>query len=462
MKTSLTLSPSASELLSDDADRFIAMLGMKRQKFADYAQTIAVVNSHNHPSGRHLLDVGKKGFRAFRRAYGSSLGWILGDYSTKRAIEVISKSAGAALRAFFRGDPNSGVIVLKRLPDEHGMLLHHRELCGNPTYLLDEESTLLLPTDITSPRLGGKKLYERLDLGVSHDHRAPFSIREVLFTGEDGESIAGIGDTGSMFIEHLRVLLPALYRVLREEYNLLDINARMFSAIQRHDLYEPDSDEILVPIKDSEDSTTSVSVLLSRTSGNAWRVHIASGNWTLPLEKVATKRRFAIKAADVKNSQRRLVAAFRSLSNLDGSIDFDAVFAERHLDRLPAEFRAEFARAPELAMEKFAARANESLQRFKKDPSHWKLIHFSAGREKDLELVGESTDTSIQLCAPLYLTAEDERAKRASVFAVVELRSDPSTGKEECKIPSILDHRMAIGDINHLRQGVLQNFFFAA
>ena len=232
MKTSITLSSSTSELFNDEAERFIAMLGMKRKKFADYAQTIAVVNSHNHPSGRHLLDVGKTGFQAFRRAYGSSLGWILGDYSTKDAIKVISKSAGAALRAFLRGDPTSGVIVLERHPDEHGVLLYRKELCGNPTDFLEESYTLLLPTNITSPRLGGKMLFERLDLGVSHDRRVPFSIREVLFTGEDGESIAGIGDTRNMFIEHLRDLLPALYKVLREEYDLLDINARMFSAIQ--------------------------------------------------------------------------------------------------------------------------------------------------------------------------------------------------------------------------------------
>ena len=117
-----------------------------------------------------------------------------------------------------------------------------------------------------------------------------------------------------------------------------------------------------------------------------------------------------------------------------------------------SDFRKEVEDTPEAAQAKFLIKMNESLERFKKDERHWLLIYFSAGRERNLSLNGESTEMAIQLCAPLYLTTADERIKRASVYAVAEVREDAETGKLHCNVPSILDSRMAIGDANNLKR----------
>lgn len=456
--TSLTLAASSIDTeLNGEAERYLAMLDMKRNRLAEYATAMSIVRAHNHTNGRRLLDVTKRGFNGFRRAYGKSLGWIVGDYSTSNVADVIAKNAGNALRAFFRNDPDSGVVVMERFPDENGILLYRRELCGNPSNLLDENHTLLLPTGISSPRLDGAMLYERIDLGISYDRHTQFSVRDVLFTGDDGESIAGIGDVSDMYIKGLRDLLPTLYDILGESYNLANINARIFSAVQYHERYDAAADEITVAISEEVDGAPFLSVVFVRQNSRVWTVNILFAGRSYPLAAVAPKRRFSIHAKSVATSRRNLVEAFKGLESLDGAIDIDSVFAPEHIERLPLAFRKEYERDHASAKQKFLLRANESLARFKANPRHWKLIHFSGGRERQLTLNGASAATDIQLCVPLYLTEEDERFCRASVYAVAELSADGV-----CHIPSILDSKMAIGDINNLIRGVRHGLETAA
>lgn len=460
MKTTFSITVSSDLDQSPETERFLSALGMKRQKLVDYACGIEIVAAHNSKNGRRILDVTKSGFRSFRRAYGASLGWILGDYNTATATKVISANAGRALRAFFNQEGASGVIVLERRPGDFGVDLVAKEVHGDPKQSLDENSSLLLPTGITSPRLGGGELFERIDLAKSFDSRVPFAVREVLFTGKNGESIAGIGDTSSMFVERLHDILPALFRVLGDDYDLLKINSRMFSAIQLHELFDANSDEVIVPIADFGTSGVDVEIILSRTRSASWKVNIVIDGVCTPLKLVAPKARIAIDANDVRAAHRTLIATIRNLPSFDGLVCYGTIFS--HLSRFPSEFQKEYLRSPLRARQRFLAAVNRSLQDFKKEPSHWRLIHFSGGRERDICFSGGVEVTTVQFCAPVYLTAEDERIGRASIYAVVELKADSPESKPECRVPSVLDHRMAIGDINHLRRGVMFNLSFAA
>ena len=450
--SALTLSNSYSPIFQDDTDRLMRILGMRREPLADYTKSLGYVREHNGGGGRHLLDFSKRGHHSLRRAYGASLGWILGDFSTSNASETIASNAGNALRAFFACDPNSGVIVLERHQDEFGVFLHEKTICGNPRMLLDEDCSLLLPTGVTSPRIGDEMLYERLDLARCYDRSAAFSVREVLFTGADGESIAGLGDVSGMFVENLPELLPSLYNILGDNYDLASINALIYSAIRRHSDYAPYDSEIEVPLLESDDTDQNVTMLLRRTQRSSWRVVFLLGADTYTLEEVAPRRKLSVQESEVMAARSRLFSAFRSLPNFNGKIDFGSVFSAEHLNRLPSDFRKEVEDTPEAAQAKFLIKMNESLERFKKDERHWLLIYFSAGRERNLSLNGESTEMAIQLCAPLYLTTADERIKRASVYAVAEVREDAETGKLHCNVPSILDSRMAIGDANNLKR----------
>lgn len=450
--SALTLSDSYSTIFQNDTDRLMRILGMRREPLANYTKSLGYVREHNGGGGRHLLDFSKRGHHSLRRAYGASLGWILGDFSTDNASETIASNAGNALRAFFAGNPNSGVIVLERHQDEFGVFLNEKTICGNPRMLLDEDCSLLLPTGVTSPRIGGEMMYERLDLAHSYDRSAAFSVREVLFTGADGESIAGLGDVSGMFVENLPELIPSLYKILGDNYDLASINALTYSAIRRHSDYAPYESEIKVPLLESDDPDQNVTMLLCRTQRSSWRVVFLLGADTYTLEEVAPRKKLSVQESEVMTARNRLVATFRSLPDFNGKIDFESVFSAEHLNRLPEDFRKEVEADHKAAQAKFLIKMNESLERFKNDARHWLLIYFSAGRERNLSLNGESAEMTIQLCAPLYLTSADERIKRASVYAVAEVREDAETGGLRCNVPSILDSRMAIGDANNLKR----------
>ena len=319
--SALTLSNSYSPIFQDDTDRLMRILGMRREPLADYTKSLGYVREHNGGGGRHLLDFSKRGHHSLRRAYGASLGWILGDFSTSNASETIASNAGNALRAFFACDPNSGVIVLERHQDEFGVFLHEKTICGNPRMLLDEDCSLLLPTGVTSPRIGDEMLYERLDLARCYDRSAAFSVREVLFTGADGESIAGLGDVSGMFVENLPELLPSLYNILGDNYDLASINALIYSAIRRHSDYAPYESEIEVPLLESDDTDQNVTMLLRRTQRSSWRVVFLLGADTYTLEEVAPRRKLSVQESEVMAARSRLFSAFRSLPNFNGKID---------------------------------------------------------------------------------------------------------------------------------------------
>ena len=110
------------------------------------------------------------------------------------------------------------------------------------------------------------------------------------------------------------------------------------------------------------------------------------------------------------------------------------------------------------AIDHFVEEVNASLKRFKADPRHWKTIPFLRGREHLFEYAGDSTTAHIQLCAPLYLTDEDRRLSRASVYAACELSRDPKTKELRCWIPSILDAPTATADANNLRRALAHDY----
>lgn len=449
MKAALTLSKSSLTVPTDNAERIMDALGVHRNRYASHDQVENLVRAHNRPGGRHLLDIGKPAKRSFARAYGRSLGFILGDYNADgEAVEYIAQQAGRNLRLFFDCCRDSGVIVKERSQDEYGVHLQPKAMCGDPNRLLEEDYTLLVPTGVTSPLIGHEMLYERIDLCKSHAAGIDFAVKEVLFTGEDGESIAGTGDIDGLFIERRHDLLPAIYAVLKDDYDLLDINRRIFSAVQRHFYYAPGEEEIEVPI------AADLTVVFDHASGRNWKVLFYVCGRCRTMEEFAPKNKYSIDAKATLAAQRRLTDAFKELPDLNGRVDLDTVFSDHRLTRFPPAFREEYANDPEAAKSKFVTKLNESLERFRSNPRHWHLIPFSNGNEKRLVLNGESTDAAIQLCAPVYLTEMDERIKRASVYAVAEFRFDPEISKYCCNVPSILDNRMGTSDMGHIISGV--------
>ena len=420
-----------------------------RRKYASRSQVYGIVQEHNQSGGNRLLNFSEYAKACFGRAYGpKSLGWTLGDYNTGKAVEIISANAGRALRAFFGCSTSSGVIVMERRPDEHGIMLVRKEMVGNPRYLLSQDSTILLPVGVTSPRLKGGMLYERIDLTSSHNSIAPFSVRRVLFTGENGESIAGVSDAnGSFYVKNLPDLNPTIHKLLGDGFDQININGRIFSAMQLHLDCTPWQTEIEIPILGEEHLDAVPTMYLKLEGGNAWSVEFNIHGERLRMEAIAPKRRYLYCKSQVENARYNLTKALRALPDFNGRIDFATVFDAKHLNRVPASFREEYEADPTAAMAKFAAKANESLQRFKVNPNRWGLVTFSAGAERSLVYSGETANTSIQMCAPLYLTDEDERIERASTYAVVELLENMVS------IPSILDHEMAIADMNNLARG---------
>ena len=460
---SFSISTSGRVENASASERSLSSLGMKRRRYAGKNDAWKYIAAHNLSNGRHLLDFGKSGFESFRRAYGASAGWILGVFEPERVCAEMAANAGEALRRFFRGSASSGVIVLEREEGDFGVLLRRREITGNPMDRLDETCSLLLPTGVASPRIGDSMLFERIDLAVSHDMGVPFSVSDVLLTGEDGESIAGIGDADWMYVECLHELLPAVYSVLGPDfYDLRLINSSIFSAAQRQKLFCPGEDLILAPLVGQEEFGCDVDIEFVRRQSGRWRAQLVIDGAHVAVESVAKNPHLTLRAKDVAHSHRHLVEACRSLPGFEDKIAFGTILSPSHLVRFPHAFRELYSRDPEAARLKLEQKIADSLARFKKNHTHWKLIHFSEGREKKLVLNGESDTTAIQFCAPLYLTEEEERLARSSAYAVVELKKDPCTGSEICSIPSVLDSRMAISDTNQLRRGVIHNFSYAA
>lgn len=444
---SLSLSKSALPQ-AENSDHVIDALGLRFDKYASRSDVAEIIRSHNSANGRHLLDIPKHALCSFSRAYGSSLGWILGDFSFAGAKQVIAKNAGHALRSFFNGSLNSGVRVVKRMPDEHGVLLVPIEICGNPKYLLDEDYTLLVPTGVTSPRIGNRELFERLDLCKSHDPAVDFAVRRILFTAEDGESIVGLWDVSNFYVENLKDLQRTIKNELGCEYDLIDVNKRIFSAVERHFDFASHESEIIVPL------SADVTLVFVRRKSSTWKIEFDIGEESFSIEEIAPDGRFVFNSIATLSAYRRLISAYNAITDLRGAIDEETIFSVEHLSRFPEEFQHEIQKDFVAAKKKFVAKLNESLKSFQANHRFWKPISFSGGLEKDLIFGGDSTEAAIQLCAPVYLTESAEALKIASVYAVAELRSNSQMGNDYCFIPSILDHQMAIADINNMHQGI--------
>lgn len=459
----LSLASSRAGVCDHDPSSCFGMLGIGQDRLCGFEQGKKIVLAHNGKARRRRLDFTKRGFRSLRHAYGAALGWILGDMTLlPETQEAIATAVGKHLEAFWRGDFDSGVIVLSRRYDSTGTIFVKRETCGGPLMILDGQGdTLLVPTEIAASGLGGGELYERIDLMECHTPFSDFSVADIFFTGADGESIAGLGDIDAC-LYGIRDVHPALIEAMDADYELFTVNRRIGSSWTRHLDVDPQGSTVCIPMVVTDDEEALVSLVMERVRTHAWEFRIEIEGESYCPAALANRPQFSVAQSTVIRDRKHIENVFLQMDDLCSVIKHDTILDAKHLARLPEEFVAEVRHDRDSAIKHFDDAVMASFVEFRKCPTFWPTTQFVAGREKGLRYSGSDVNLAVQMLIPLYLTEKEKLFRSPSVYAVAEVCLDPTTGEERCSVPSILGARAAVTDVNNLRRAIVADMNDAA
>ena len=403
----------------------------------------------NGPSGIRYVDASGI-FKHVRRALGSSAARTFSLCGPSQSFfDCIADCVNYGLERYATGRMDHGVLVFRqeRHADGYGLVpvTGKDALFGRVVH--NSNATLLIPTGMTAaPYTGCKDVFLRIDVARPRFRGAYFKAEEFIFSDGNGRSIAGLGDIPD-YIVNLDDVNDALKGALGDDYDPHGVNATVFDAWWSHKLTNPLGQIIHAPLRNREGEDTGFTMVLKRTTPTAWEVFLDDGEDERPLSFFLPDTEICIDPDDILSELDSVKAALESTDDLISITNFNHIFDD-NFARFPEAFRKSFDEDQEEGVETFI----EALELAKAQPSKWMPIPYHEGHERFLVYNGDEEFSRIQLLLPLLLTDDEKRQGMASVFAVVGLRRDPSTGEVSCIIPTILERSTAYGNICSLRK----------
>ena len=414
-----------------------------------------IVREFNFAYGDRILDC-KAAFKQIRKTFGGNFAFAFGFEADEAFRLKVASKVAARLRNFVLNQHEPDVTVCDRLTN--GLVSVESSIQD----ITDCYGRTILVSTGESSFYFGIPVFLRLDVEAPKDDSALLQLDRILFTDENGDSIAGMADITD-WVEDLENADRAFKEVLGHEYDVLHTNARIYAA-----WCASAGKDFSVDLTDVQEERVCNEIICKFEHRHiAWH-----DGWCISFVLDGAKWLMSEYAHDMGDlvaswpatrvALADSIRAFRNLSLEEAlkGINFAHIFDENHLKRY-SDGSADIVRTDSHSARKIFEEALDSaLERLCDDDDAWLPFFFNRGSEKSVTWAGDSFDANLSLLAPLYLSDEDRERHVPSVYLVACLKT-LKDGKKQCVFPSVLSVSQAASNNRYFRRA-LRNWNRAA